>query len=78
MEGSGAGSATAEMFCAAGGVSGGATAFSVPPQANCPPVEDPLADMDMPAVGVCIGEEMNEDELWGFNTFRTLSWIDGG
>lgn len=53
LEGSGSGSATASMFCAAGGVLGGSTTFSSPPQSNCPPVEDPLVNLDMPTIGLC-------------------------
>jgi len=53
MEGQGTGSATASMFCAAGGVLNGSISFSVSPQSSCPPVEDPLADLEMPTVGIC-------------------------
>lgn len=44
MEGTGSGSATASIFCAADDVLGGSINFSVPPQSNCPAVEDPLVD----------------------------------
>jgi Flp pilus assembly protein TadG len=53
MEGSGSGGATASKFCAVGGVSPGTMSFSTPPEAYCPPVQDPFADVEMPAIGAC-------------------------
>ena len=48
-EGSGGGTATA--ICAAGGVNTGNYSFNPPPQVNCPPAQDPLAQWMPPAVG---------------------------
>lgn len=53
LAGSGSGSASAAKFCAVGGVQVGSTSFSVPPEANCEPVKDPFASLNMPPVGLC-------------------------
>jgi hypothetical protein len=47
----GSGSATATKFCAAGDASTGNYTFNPQPEANCPPVQDPLAQWVPPAVG---------------------------
>lgn len=59
LEGSGSGVATATQFCAAGGAVAGTISFSVPPESNCPPVKDPFANTEMPAVGACSFTDFN-------------------
>jgi hypothetical protein len=51
LDASGSGSASAAAFCAAGGVNKGSESFNPPPQANCPPAQDPLAQWVPPAPG---------------------------
>ena len=53
LSGSSSGTATATKFCAVGGATQGSTVFSVPPEGNCDPADDPLADVAMPTIGLC-------------------------
>jgi Flp pilus assembly protein TadG len=43
----------ADLVCSSGGVSGKKGHFSNPPVTDCPPVPDPLAARNPPAVGAC-------------------------
>jgi hypothetical protein len=41
------------VICTSGGAKGGSSAFEPAPQTDCPPLDDPLASRDPPAVGGC-------------------------
>src|SRR5918992_4117491 len=51
IDAEGSGGATATAICAAGGVNSGNYSFNPPPQVNCPPAQDPLAQWTPPAFG---------------------------
>jgi Flp pilus assembly protein TadG len=53
IDAEGSSSATATKFCAAGGVNTGNYTFNPQPEANCPPVQDPLAQWVPLAIGAC-------------------------
>jgi hypothetical protein len=68
IDAGGSGSATATKFCAAGDANTGNYTFNPQPEANCPPVQDPLAQWVPPAIdSVCTETSAN------YTTDQTLN-----
>ena len=65
IQGETAAVATALSTCSAGGYTGASTNFTPPPATGCPPIRDPLADREAPAVGPCLSLPLGLNSILG-------------